>query len=195
MTQKVPATQTVEGVTAATVTAAASAASAAQTSANTALTQALTASTAQATTSGTSFDFTAIPSWVRRITICLSGMSNVSGLGSMLIQIGSGSIDTTGYNSAGTYSVTTNNVGSLAATNGFLAGIVLAASTIYNGVLVLTHMGGNVWIATGTGSSPSLSGVYANSGLKTLSGVLDRIRLTQHVADTFDAGSVNIIYE
>lgn len=195
MTTLVPASMEVEGVTAASVTAAANAASAAQTSATTALTQALTASTAQATTSGTAFDFLAIPSWVRRITVCLNGMSNVSGLGALLIQIGSGSIDTTGYNSAGTYSVTTNNVGSLAATNGFIVGTTLAAATVFNGVIVLTHMGSNVWLATGTGCAAGLSGCYVHSGTKTLSGVLDRLRLTQSVADTFDAGSVNILYE
>jgi hypothetical protein len=159
------------------------------------LSRLLTTSTAQATTSGTTKDFTGIPSWVKRITVLMNGISNVSGLGSPLIQIGSGSFDTTGYNSAGSYSVGTNNVGSLAATNGFLAGVALAASTVFNGVLVLNHMGGNVWMATGTGCASGLSGTYANSGTKTLSGTLDRLRFTMHTADTFDAGSVNILYE
>ena len=40
-----------------------------------AATQKLTVSTAQASTSGTSIDFTGIPSWVKRITVMLAGVS------------------------------------------------------------------------------------------------------------------------
>lgn len=155
----------------------------------------LVTGTLQNTTTGSAFDFTGIPSWVKRITVMMNGISNVSGVGAPLVQLGSGSIDTASYNSASTYSVGTNNVGSTAATNGMLAGSVLTATTVYNGVLVLTHMGSNIWLSHGTGDATGLSGCYVMSGTKTLSGVLDRIRFTQHVADTFDAGSVNIMYE
>ena len=56
--------------------------------------------TAQASTSGTSIDFTGIPSWAKRISIILSGVSiNASGI--LLVQLGSGSITSTGYASGG----------------------------------------------------------------------------------------------
>ena len=155
----------------------------------------LTSGTAVATTSGSTVDFTGIPATAKRITVMINGFSNVSGVGAPIVQLGSGSIDTTGYNSAATYSVATNNVGSTSATNGMLASTVAAAATVINAVLVLTHMGSNVWMAHGTANAAGLSGCYVASGTKTLSGVLDRIRLTQHVADTFDAGSVNVLWE
>ena len=188
---------TQEGVTAAALAAKADASTVTALSASVTSLQGLqlTSGTAQATTSGSAFDFTGIPATAKRITVMMNGISNVSGVGAPLIQLGSGSIDTAGYNSAATYSVATNNVGSTSATNGMLAGSVLAAATVFNGVLVLTHMGNNVWLAHGTGDSNGLSGCYVASGTKTLSGVLDRIRFTQHVADTFDAGSVNIMWE
>ena len=56
--------------------------------------------TAVASTSGTSIDFTGIPSWVKRITVMLSGVST-SGTSIVLIQIGAGSVTTSGYASSG----------------------------------------------------------------------------------------------
>jgi len=44
--------------------------------------------------SGTSVDFTSIPSWVRRITVMLSGVS-LSGTSNYVFQIGAGSIANT----------------------------------------------------------------------------------------------------
>ncbi len=53
--------------------------------------------TAVATTSGTSIDFTSIPSWVKRITVMLAGVST-NGSSSHILQIGdSGGIENTSY--------------------------------------------------------------------------------------------------
>ena len=63
------------------------------------LSQPLTLATAQNSTSGTSIDFTSIPSWVKRITVMFSSVST-SGSSNPLIQIGdSGGIENTGYTS------------------------------------------------------------------------------------------------
>jgi hypothetical protein len=41
-----------------------------------------------------------------------------------------------------------------------------------------------------------ISGVDGSAGTKTLSGTLDRVRITTaNGTDTFDAGSINILYE
>jgi len=54
-------------------------------------------STAQNTTSGTSIDFLSIPSWVRRITVMLNGVST-SGTSRQQIQLGvSGTPETSSY--------------------------------------------------------------------------------------------------
>ncbi len=47
----------------------------------------------------------------------------------------------------------------------------------------------------GNGNTQGTNNVAFASGQIALTGTLDRIRLTSVSADTFDAGSVNIIYE
>jgi len=56
----------------------------------------ITSGTAQASTSGTSIDFTGIPSWVKRITVMFNGVSTNS-TNPIQVQIGSGSYTTTSY--------------------------------------------------------------------------------------------------
>ena len=58
----------------------------------------ITSGTAVASTSGTSIDFTGIPSWAKRITVMFNGVST-NGTSQQLIQIGSGSVNATGYSS------------------------------------------------------------------------------------------------
>jgi hypothetical protein len=52
--------------------------------------------TAQASTSGTSVDFTGIPSWVKKITVMFTGVST-NGSSAVIVQIGAGSFTTSGY--------------------------------------------------------------------------------------------------
>jgi hypothetical protein len=159
------------------------------------LSQPLTLATAQNTTSGTSIDFTAIPSWVRRITVLLSGVS-LSGSSNLLIQLGdSGGIETTGY--AGSSVVAGNAVASAGAL--FTTGIGVMgnfASNIIHGVVVIHLAGSNLWVAGGSYGYENAAFSGSTGGSKTLSGTLDRVRLTTvNGTDTFDAGSVNIMYE
>jgi len=156
----------------------------------------IVSSTALATTSGTSKDFTGIPSWVKRITVMFQGVST-NGTSNYLVQIGAGSIANTGYESA-VWSSNTNNQNS---TTGFaIAGVVVAGS--YSGICTLTLLNSstNLWVESGAiGQSvvPTSNGAaMVSGGNKTLSGVLDRVRITTaNGTDAFDAGSVNILYE
>ncbi len=145
--------------------------------------------TAKATTSGTSIDFTGIPSWAKKITIILNGVSTNS-TGTLLIQIGSASVVTSGYASALTSGVTTTTV-----TNGFAADANRGAASLSNGSVILKTLGSNIWVETGLVSNP-LATVSISTGTLTLGGILDRIRLTTASGtDTFDAGSINILIE
>jgi hypothetical protein len=73
---------------------------------------AITSGTAVASTSGTSIDFTGIPSWVKRITVMFSSVS-LSGASSYLVQIGtSGGIQNTGYTSSSFIIATAGSNGS-----------------------------------------------------------------------------------
>jgi hypothetical protein len=57
-------------------------------------------------------------------------------------------------------------------------------------------MGSNTWIASGVTGFDDIAATTMTGGRKTLSGTLDRVRLTTvNGTDTFDAGSVNIMYE
>jgi hypothetical protein len=154
--------------------------------------------TAVASTSGTSIDFTGIPSWVKRVTVMFNGVST-NGTSNLLLQFGSGSVITSGYDSAAS-SFNTINTG---ASNGFLltAGNIVAASTI-SGAVVLTifNTSTNTWVSSGNLAntvSPSLNGAsHLSGGNRALSGALDRVRITTvGGTDTFDAGSINILYE
>lgn len=152
----------------------------------------VTTSTAQAATSGTAIDFTGVPTWAKRVTIMFAGVST-NGTSDYLIQIGAGSVDTTGYLSTAVYSAGTSvNVGS--STAGFLVASSSAANLV-SGVIQLVNMGSNVWVASGS-CKTSTTTASSVLGDKTLAGALDRVRITTvGGANTFDAGSVNISWE
>lgn len=152
----------------------------------------LTATIASGTSvsaSGTAVDFTGIPSWVKRVTLILKQVS-LSGTSDILIQIGdSGGLETTGYVSSSTFST---NVSS--STAGFVIRSGLASYS-HTGHLVLTNISGDLWVASHCVSGGATLGFYGG-GAKTLSATLDRLRVTTvNGTDTFDAGTINIIYE
>jgi len=152
----------------------------------------LKAATAVASTSGTSIDFTSIPSWVKRITVMFSGVST-SGTSIPLIQVGAGSVTSSGYVAAGASFANTITT----STAGFIQAQVITAAGVYNGqtVISLVNSATNLWMSSGIYISGTVSG-NANSGNVTLSGTLDRVRITTvNGTDTFDAGTINILYE
>ena len=151
----------------------------------------LTSGTAVASTSGTSIDFTGIPSWTKRITVMFNGVST-NGTSNIQVQIGSGSVDTSGYNSI--YGV---GAGSTIATSGFLVTYTTAAGYLRIGNIILNLLSSNTWVESGLLGDYSNAGATTSSqGSKTTSGALDRVRITTvNGTDTFDAGSINIMYE
>jgi hypothetical protein len=150
----------------------------------------LTSGTAVASTSGTSIDFTSIPSWVKRVTVVFSGVST-NGTSNLQVQIGSGSVQTTGYVS-GVSEASTNAF----STSAFLLRAVTAAALTYNGTVTLVSVGSNVWVESGVIANSASNSTGVGGGNVTLSGTLDRVRITTAGGtDTFDAGSINILYE
>ena len=154
-----------------------------------------TAGTAVASTSGTSIDFTSIPSWVKRITVMFNDVST-SGTSNRLIQLGdSGGIENTNYKSYSCIMGVAAVAQGQNYTTGFgLGGIV--ASYVYGGAVSISLLGSNTWCASGMlFESTSALGVPVG-GSKTLSDTLTQIRITTvNGTDTFDAGSINILYE
>jgi hypothetical protein len=161
------------------------------------LAQPMTFGTAVATTSGTAIDFTGIPSWVRRITVMFNAVST-NGVSPFEIRIGSGSIDNAGYASG---AFTPNSINT-ASTTGFILTAASYAAAAYAGsiTLLLQNSASYTWVSSGvisdTVAPSSYGGGNSSGGVKTLSGVLDRIRITTTGgANTFDNGSINIMYE
>jgi hypothetical protein len=154
----------------------------------------LTSGTAVASTSGTSIDFTSIPSWVKRITVMIAGMST-NGASEYVLRIGdSATISATGY--VGAYAT---NAVAAASTTGFGFGNGSSATaTIVSGSFVLTTLDVATfkWTCIGMlGESDTVRMTYS-AGSKTLAGALTNVRVTTlNGTDTFDAGSINILYE
>jgi hypothetical protein len=135
---------------------------------------------------GTNIDFTSLPSWVKKITVSFYGLTN-SGGSPILLQIGSGSFQTTGYNSSAF------NYNSGTGTDSTAGFCINQGWSLCTGVVTLTKVTGNTWTASGVTLSPNVS---PSSGGVSLSGSLDRLRVTTiSGTTTFTGGSVNIMYE
>jgi hypothetical protein len=167
------------------------------TTVNNGLSGAVTRSTAVATTSGTSVSFTSLPSWVKRISIHLSGVS-LSGTDHLLVRLSTGgTFAATGYLSGVNY---TDGVAATVGTGTTsTAGYAIGAgnaSNIQTGTYTFTNITGNTWIGTYVGTYDNDARYVAyGAGKVTLGGILDGIRLLPTGSNTFDAGTVNITYE
>jgi hypothetical protein len=158
----------------------------------------ITSGTAQASTSGTSIDFTSIPSWVKRVTVMFSGVS-ASGASDPVIVLGTGA--TPSYASSGYAGIYITQAGGFFANLSAyfrISGLSSASATMY-GTATFTLLTGNTWVcnsATGNGSSSAANQASYCQGSIDLSGALTAVRITTvNGTDTFDAGSINILYE
>jgi len=151
--------------------------------------------TAVASTSGTSIDFTGIPSWVRRVTVMLNGVST-NGTSIIQMQLGdAGGFENTGY-AAGTGSFGTSSFAATSFTTGFGIRTSNTAGATYQGSVQFVNLSGNTWVVNGCVFATADYFLAPFGGSKTLSDTLDRVRITTvNGTDTFDAGSINIMYE
>lgn len=152
-------------------------------------------STPASTTSGTSIDFTGIPAGVKRITLTITGLST-NGTSNLQFQLGtSGGVQSTGYLGSGSF--VGGSVGGVTYTTGL--GIVWDTATdSLHGKLVFELLDSSVggWVGTLQTSFSTRAFNQVSTTYKSLTGVLDRIRITTvNGTDTFDAGSANISWE
>lgn len=153
----------------------------------------ITSGTSQASTSGTSIDFTSIPSWAKRVTLMLSSVST-NGNSFTLFQLGTSSgVTTSGYVTTSSFlttaTVTTNS------TAGFVLRDGANLTDSRTGSIVFTNITGNTWVGSGVFTS-STSGTSTIAGNIALASALDRVRVTTvNGTDVYDAGTINILYE
>lgn len=151
--------------------------------------------TAKASTSGTVVEFTGIPSWAKKITVMFNGVST-SSTSAVQVQLGtSGGFEATSY-VGGATAAAAASAGFTSFTSGFVLSFGAdSAATTRHGAIVISNVSGNIWVCQGTISSADLVRSSTVSYSKSLGGVLTQLRVTTTGADTFDAGSINIIYE
>jgi hypothetical protein len=156
----------------------------------------VTAGTVQNSTSGTSIDFTGLPAGVKRVTVIFNGVST-TGASDILVQLGVSSTPTaSGY--AGGQSIFSWGSGVVSATS--TAGIPIynnLATYAFYGQMVLLNITGNTWVASGTfTTSTGLNACVMSGGSIALGGSIGMVRITTASGTpTFDAGSLNVLYE
>jgi len=154
---------------------------------------AITSGTSVASTSGTSIDFTGLPAWVKKITVLFNEVSG-SGTSIRLVQLGTGS---TTYTTSG-YLASTSIVATTVNTTSATAGFNIYqdnAAYVLSGHMVITNISGNIWVSSHTGKVATTATTFGG-GSVTLGAVLTAVRITTvNGTDTFDAGSINILYE
>lgn len=153
--------------------------------------------TAVASTSGTAIDFTGIPTWARRVKLNFSGVST-NGTSVYQLQIGSGSITTSGYE---TVTAGASNAGAIASANrttglGLTVGTPAAANA-FSGSVEIMKLSDHIYVFSGTGLIVTTTVFAVFSGVSpNLAGAMDRLRVTTvGGTDTFDAGTINISWE
>lgn len=160
------------------------------------LSQPFTLATVQATASGTEKDF-AIPAWAKRIRVLLNGVS--LNTAQPRVRLGtSGGIVTTGYNGSG--SVISSAVATATLSAGFDIYLNAGAATadLYHGAfeIGLVDAATNTWSVYGVFSTSNVARTHTTAGTIALAGALTTVRLTStNGTDTFDAGSVNVLYD
>lgn len=152
-------------------------------------------------TSGTSITFTGIPSWAKRVTVMFNGVST-SGSSEVQIQLGYASgFVTSGYTGSSAF-ISVANSGARNYTTGGSAGFFFFNSIIntYNRdgftTINLFDSSTNRWIAEGSLGSNNDTCLSTTVGTVALPGTLTQVRVTTiNGTDTFDAGSINIMWE
>ena len=155
----------------------------------------LVSGTAQNSTSGTSIDFTGIPSWVKRVTVMFNGVST-NGLSGIRVQLGTSSgLETTGYNGS-TVRTAGASLGTVTISSGFDIGGFGVQTETQNGqfIISLFQASSNTWACSGSLGGNAVTNTTA--GIKSLASTLTQLRITTvNGTDTFDAGAINILYE
>jgi hypothetical protein len=143
--------------------------------------------------SGTTVDFTGIPSWVNRVTMIGNSIST-NGTTRLRINLGDGAYVTTGYLGA-----VTQIDGAVAVTANATAGVLITenhtAAMSFRFSCTIERRSALIWVMSGTGAFSNIASTTIFANQLTLAGDLDRVRLSAGGTDTFDAGAVAISWE
>lgn len=154
-----------------------------------------TRSTAVTTTTGANIDFTTLPDWIKRITVMFTGVS-MSSTNNVQIQLGTGSTTYTTSGYANNYSIQgASTISTSSASTGFVFHQPANAAGVYSGQVIITNITGNTWVENGLVGETSGTRIVSSIGSIALGATLTAVRITSTSTDTFDAGTINILYE
>ena len=153
----------------------------------------MTQDTAQSSASGTAIDFTGLPAGLTLVHILFEDVS-LSGTDTVLIQLGdAGGFETSGYAGRGTVATVTPAIIYTSNSAG-IATRMYESGYKYSGVIsLMLQDAANTWVWGGT-YVPEQDKMAWSAGNKTLSGELTQIRVTRSGSNTFDSGSINLLY-
>lgn len=160
-----------------------------------------TLGTPQATTSGTVWTFSSIPTGVSMIIMSFSNWSQGSAGQIIRITLGdAGGLETSGYLSTGAAienegvpGLTTRKTDSFIIGNGgnFDAADIVQGSAIFT----LQDASAFNWVMNAQLSLSNVDSIYFGAGSKSLSAELTQISITTHSPGTGDSGSISIMYQ
>jgi hypothetical protein len=143
--------------------------------------------------SGTSINFTGIPAGVNRVTLMFAGVST-NGTSAITVQLGTSSgLETSGY--LGSIST----IGTGAANGPMISFFIICqnntAASVYHGSMILSRLDGNVWVQQSIVARSDANSVNVLAASKSLGAALDRLSISTVIGNSFDAGTINIMYE
>ena len=150
---------------------------------------------ASTTTGATAVNFTAIPSWAKKLTMTLDGLST-NGTGVVRVVLGdSGGVETASY-AGGCVRLAAAGTGQADYSNGFSFADDNAAGRSYYGKITFElHKASTfTWVCDGKLSAGS-GASFLMAGRKSLSAALDRVQISAGGVDTFDAVDVSLLIE
>jgi len=154
-----------------------------------------TLGTEQATTSGSSITFSSIPSGTTMIVIMFEGFS-ADANEHLEMRIGdSGGLETSGYiGSAITLPASSSISGGVVRTDSFAIAETITSAGIFNGTAILNLKDSTnfTWIMNSSGEAKT-SYFNMGAGAKSLTAELTQLSIFSDA--TFDAGSINIMYQ
>lgn len=142
----------------------------------------------------TSVDFTGIPAGVKIIAIELVGIST-NGTGNVFVTLSdAGGFETSGYLGSAWSTSAGSGVND---TTSFPVTASISATSVIHGIIFLTLVDASTftWAESGNVGFSNAASVNVSAGSKSLSAELTGVRVTLGGGNTFDAGSINILYK
>jgi hypothetical protein len=122
---------------------------------------------------------------------------NTNGSSGIRVQLGTSSgVTTTGY--LVYYIQTGVSTGNATSTAGFDTYPNAVTNALRSGTFVFTNISGNTWVGSVNTAFVYAGGYYSSTagGSIALAATLDRVRIaTSNGTDTFNAGSINLLFE